>query len=50
MRGVCAECYIELAWLWKFLVSHNILVKLETKLLELNQLIECNQEHQLNDA
>ena len=50
MRGVCAECYIDLALLWEILVSHNILAKLETKLLELNRLIECNQEHQLNDV
>ena len=49
MRGVCAECYIDLAWLWEFLVLHNILAKLETKLLQLNWLIECNQEHQVND-
>ena len=46
---LCAECYIDLAWLWEFLVLHNILAKLETKLLELNRLIECNQEHQVND-
>ena len=34
-----AECCNELAWFWESLVLHNILAKLEIKLLELNQLI-----------